>query len=240
MVACATGEHIINVLNVVNSDSGEFGTMRIIAQEPSEDPEYSDLVSEEARGNLIAPGRDFVYLEDDNYYYVADLYRHLITVADKSKAVVEVSNADELPENPGCFETDSWSITYDTDKWYGYVNEEGNTIINYLGECAGTSLIEIMDVDLATASDAVAMLEEKTGIELTVIADEGVAYTCMAYDAENENKKHLYITDFYTIYEHNGKVIIVDESMTRVDNDDAMAEELAEIFLEQKNALVLK
>ena len=60
----------------------------IVAQEASEDPEYSDLVSEEARGNIIAPGRDFVYLEDENNYYVADLSRNLITVADKSMATI--------------------------------------------------------------------------------------------------------------------------------------------------------
>ena len=111
----------------------------IVAQESSEDPEYSDLVSEEARGNIIAPGRDFIYLEDADYYYVADLSRNLITVADKSKAAVDVANEEELPENPGFFETDLWSITYDTENWYGYVDEDGNTIINYLGECAGTS-----------------------------------------------------------------------------------------------------
>ena len=58
----------------------------IIAQEASEDPENSDLVSESARGNIIAPGRDYVYLEDDDYYYVADLSRQLITVADKTAA----------------------------------------------------------------------------------------------------------------------------------------------------------
>lgn len=58
----------------------------IITQEPSEDPENSDLVSESARGNIIAPGRDYVYLEDDDYYYVADLSRQLITVADKTAA----------------------------------------------------------------------------------------------------------------------------------------------------------
>ena len=44
----------------------------IITQEPSEDPENSDLVSESARGNIIAPGRDYVYLADDDYYYVDD------------------------------------------------------------------------------------------------------------------------------------------------------------------------
>lgn len=61
----------------------------IVAQESCEDPEHSELVSAEAAGNIIAPGRDYVYLEDDDYYYVADLYRNLITVADKSMAIAE-------------------------------------------------------------------------------------------------------------------------------------------------------
>lgn len=213
----------------------------IIAQEPSDDPEYSDLVSEEARGNIIAPGRDYVYLEDDNYYYVADIYRHLITVADKSKATANASYDDELPENPGSFETDEWSISYDTDEWYGYVNDEGNTIINYLGECAGTSLIEITDLDVATAGEAVKILEEKTGRKLTIVdAEDGADYTCMAYEAGIEYEKDkLYIDDFFTIYEHDGKVIVIDENITH-DFDDDRAEALAEKFLEVKNALVIK
>ena len=57
----------------------------IINQEQSDDPENSELISVEAAGNIIAPGRDYVYLEDENYYYVADLSRNLITVADKSR-----------------------------------------------------------------------------------------------------------------------------------------------------------
>ena len=212
----------------------------IIAQEASEDPEYSELVSESARGNIIAPGRDFVYLEDDAYYYVADLSRNLITVADKSKAAVVEATEDELPENPGFFETDSWSITYDTDNWYGYVDEEGNTIINYLGECAGTSLIEISELDVATADEAVAILAEKKGKELTVMeAFEGAPYTCNAWAADEIYEPGLYIADFYTIYEHNGKVIVVDEAITHND-DDAQAEALADVFVGVKKALVLK
>ena len=212
----------------------------IVTQESSNDPEHSDFVSEAAAGNIVAPGRDFVYLADDDYYYVADLSRNLITVADKSKALANTSNDEEVNDNPGFFETDSWSITYDTDNWYGYVNDEGNTIINYLGECAGTSLIEISEVDVPTAKEAIAMLEEKKGKELTVIDDiEGVDYTCNAYAADEVYESGLYIADFYTLYEHNGKVIIVDEAVTH-DDDDARAEALAEIFVGVKNALVLK
>ena len=212
----------------------------IVAQEPSDDPEYSDFVSEEARGNVIAPGRDFVYLEDADYYYVADISRSLITVADKSKAQREASEDEELADNPGFFETDSWSITYDTDSWYGYVNEEGNTIINYTGECAGTSLIEISELDVATAKEAVAILAEKKGKELTVSDGfEGVDYTCFAYAADEVYESGLYIADFYTLYEHNGKVIVLDEAITH-DDDDARAEALGEIFAGVKSALVLK
>ena len=213
----------------------------IVAQEPSEDPEYSDLVSEEARGNIIAPGRDFVYLEDDNYYYVADISRNLITVADKSKTQTDTTDTAAVDENPGFFETDLWSISYDTDKWYGYVSDEGTVIINYLGECAGTSLLEISEVDVATASEAVAMLEEKKGKELTVNDDIqlGDEYYCLAYAADEVYETGVYIADFYSIYEHNGKVIILDEVITH-DDDDARAEALGEIFAELKGALVLK
>ena len=95
------------------------------------------------------------------------------------------SSEKTADENPGFFETDSWSITYDTDSWYGYVNDEGNTIINYTGECAGTSLIEISELDVATAKEAVAILAEKKGKELTVSDGfEGVDYTCFAYAAD--------------------------------------------------------
>ena len=212
----------------------------IVAQESSDDPENSDLVSEEARGNIIAPGRDFVYLEDNDYYYVADLSRNLITVADKSKVQTESSNDEEFAENPGFFETDLWSITYDTDNWYGYVNEEGNTVINYTGECAGTSLIEISELDVPTAKEAVAILAEKKGKELTVSDGfEGVDYTCFAYAADEVYESGLYIADFYTLYEHNGKVIVLDEAITH-DDDDARAEALGEIFAGVKSALVLK
>ena len=222
-----------NVEVVIDEDS-------IVTQESCDDPENSDLVSEEARGNIIAPGRDFVYLEDSDYYYVADLSRNLITVADKSKVQTEASNDEELAENPGFFETDSWSISYDPNSWYGYVNEEGNTIINYTGECAGTSLIEISELDVATAKEAVAILAEKKGKELTVSDGfEGVDYTCFAYAADEVYESGLYIADFYTLYEHNGKVIVLDEAITH-DDDDARAEALGEVFAELKSALVLK
>lgn len=57
----------------------------IILQEASDDPQNSEHISADAYNNIIAPGRDFVYLADDDYYYVADISRNLITVADKNQ-----------------------------------------------------------------------------------------------------------------------------------------------------------
>lgn len=224
----------------------------IVVQEPCEDPQNSELISEAAAGNVIAPGRDYVYMEDADYYYVADMSRNLITVADKSKAQVEVieaeaadveaSEAETADENPGSFDMASWSISYDTDKWFGYIDDNGSVIINYLGEAAGTSYLEITEVDLATADEAFKMLEEKKGKELTVIdipASETGVSGWMAYADDEIYEQGLYIADFYTVYEHNGKVIILDEAITH-DDDDARAEALAEEFVAVKNNLVLK
>ena len=92
----------------------------IIAQESSDDPEYSDLVPESARGNIIAPGRDYVYLEDDDYYYVADLSRNLITVADKSKVKAEVVETTSI--------AGTYSHTY-TEEIEGSEMEFTNTVV---------------------------------------------------------------------------------------------------------------
>ena len=178
-------------------------------------------------------------LEDDSV--LAEMFKTYsqATVINFFKGEAEASEKSE-DENPGFFETDSWSITYDTEDWYGYVDEEGNTIINYLGECAGTSLIEISELDVPTAKEAVAILSEKKGKELTVIDGfVDVPFTCNAYAADEVYETGLYIADFYTLYEHNGKVIVVDEMVTH-DDDDARAEALGEVFAGVKNALVLK
>jgi len=54
----------------------------IISQEQVENVLETDLVPEEAE--VIAPGRDYVYLADENYYYVEDAVNGLLTVAQKN------------------------------------------------------------------------------------------------------------------------------------------------------------
>ena len=245
-----TTETTETAIDLVTYEFETFDNLKIVldesnitAQEPSDDPEYSELVSEEARGNIIAPGRDFVYLEDANNYYVADYSRNLITVADKSKVQVEVveTTDDELAENPGVFDTDSWSISYDTEKWYGSMGGDGSVIINNLNAVAGTSLIEITEADVATVDEACAMLVDAKGKALTAPEKlEMNGNECyVVYDEAGNTAEGVYIFDFYLMYEHNGKVIIVDESITH-DDDNERAELLSYEFDDVVQTLTLK
>jgi len=54
----------------------------IISQEQVENVLETDLVPSEAE--VIAPGRDYVYLADANYYYVEDAVNGLLTIAEKN------------------------------------------------------------------------------------------------------------------------------------------------------------
>lgn len=54
----------------------------IISQEQVEDVLESELVPADAE--VIAPGRDFVYLEDADHYYVEDVENGLLTIATKT------------------------------------------------------------------------------------------------------------------------------------------------------------
>lgn len=215
----------------------------IITQEPSDDPQNSELIPAEAASNVIAPGRDYVYFADDNNYYVADLYNNLVTVADKSKVqseVIETAETEEV-ENPGAFDTDSWSISYDTEKWYGF-EDNGSVVINNLNAVAGSSYIEITEADVATVDEAVAMLQDAKGKKLTTPEKAEVSGTeCyVVYDEPTDSDgEGVAIFDFYLIFENNGKVIIINESITQ-DSDESRAEALSYEFDDVVHTFVLK
>lgn len=62
----------------------------IISQEKVEDVLETTLVPSDAE--VIAPGRDFVYLADANNYYVEDVVDQLLTIAKKSDTGDELNS----------------------------------------------------------------------------------------------------------------------------------------------------
>lgn len=196
-------------------------------QEAKADENASVTESQETKAEDAVPADENVVSEET-------------TEAVEATADESATDAEEL-ENPGAFDTDSWSISYDTESWYGFMEEDGTVVINNLNAVAGSSYIEITEADFKTVDEAVAMLEETKGKKLTAPEKIEIGETeCfITYDEDGVYGTGLYIFDFYRIYEHNGKVIIVDESITH-DDDDSRAEALSYEFDDVVNTLVLK
>lgn len=65
----------------------------IIAQQPEDNVLESSLLPD--RAVSIAPGRDYAYYEDDNYYFVEDATRSLFTVASKQQDNVSIQKVGD-------------------------------------------------------------------------------------------------------------------------------------------------
>lgn len=216
---------------VINADN-------IVTQEKSDDPGSSELISEAAIENIIAPGRDYLYLADDDYYYVADYYNGLITVAKKpaKETSDDSASTEDVGENPGFFETEDISIKYDTEKFYGYMDGD-SIILNSTTAVAGTSLIQITKSNSSTMDDALAEISQNTGFELS----EPENFTLNGYNAISANhilpdEEGVIIDDYYIIVENNGKVIIIDKMITR-DTDTARVKALEKEFEDAINSI---
>lgn len=154
-----------------------------------------------------------------------------LEAAEKVVPVEETAAVEELPENPGSFETADYSVSYDTEKWYGRIDENSVATINCLVAEAGTSYIEISKSDFATAKEAIDDIAKTKGQNLTEpsqIEKNG----CNIYVTWNDIPRDTegpVLDDFYLVFEKDGKVIVVDECITR-DSDDSRAEELSYVF----------
>lgn len=152
-------------------------------------------------------------------------------VAEEPETVEETVIEENLEENPGSFETADYSVSYDTEKWYGRMDENNVAVINCLVAEAGTSYIEISKSDFATAKEAIDDIAATKGQDLTEpsqLEKNGcnmyITWNNIPQDAEGP-----VIDDFYLVYEKDGKVIVVDECITR-DSDSGRAEELSYVF----------
>lgn len=213
------GEHIV------------IDSSNIISQDKDENPLETTKVPKEAE--VIAPGRDYVYLDDGDYYYVEDTVNNLVTVATKGASKAELI--------PGLFETDDWKITYDTEKWEGHWDKEGECIITNLNAVAGPSYIHVFELDVKTVDEAAAQIEDMRGKKLTapsaVTMKENEGYSF--WDEIDISAKGPYVFDYYLAFQHKDKVVVINESITH-DDDDSRAEALSYEFDDVANTLVLK
>lgn len=221
----------------------------IVAQEPSDDPENSELVSAEAAGNIIAPGRDFVYLEDANNYYVADYSRNLITVADKSKVQVEVVEAAEEVEGVGdiieetdyaIFDNNVFTFEYDPEYFVVMEDEEYVTVSFYNEETqtAGSNTITFTEKENADAMDVAKEYAKQYGVDEGSIIESNFGLTdAKAYSfniAPTDEAASGNQTRAMACAVANGDNVIAIEVFTHVEPDEGM-----DMFINDKIAEVL-
>lgn len=152
-------------------------------------------------------------------------------VAKEPETTDETVAEEVLAENPGSFETADYSVSYDTEKWYGRIDENNVAIINCLVAEAGTSYIEIYKSDFVTAKEAIDDIAATKGQNLTEPSqfEKNGCNTYMTWNDIPQDTEGPVIDDFYLVFEKDGKVIVVDECITR-DSDNGRAEELSYVF----------
>lgn len=162
--------------------------------------------------------------------------------ATMATAVAESVAANQtVIENPGYFESDNWSISYDPANWYGTMDEEKHLFVTNFNTKAGSSFIELYELDCETVAEAVDQLVADKRKNLTEPVESVVngmpCYT--VFDAETPEGATVYLFDYYLLFEHNGKVIVVDECITH-DGNEPNSGELSNEFDVVVNTLVLK
>lgn len=219
----------------------------IIAQESSDDPENSELISAEAVGNIIAPGRDYVYLEDANNYYVADYSRNLITVADKSK----VQAATETGETEGVgdiieetdyavFDNDVFTFRYDPE-YFAVMEDEKYVTVSFYNEetqTAGSNTVTFTQKEGADALEVAKEYARQYGVdeenvhETTLGITSAAAYSFSVSptdEAASGNKTRAMVCAVA-----NGDKVIAIEVFTHVEPDEGR-----DMFINDKIAEVL-
>ena len=183
----------------------------IISQEAEEDVAETDKVPENAE--IIAPGRDYTYLEDDKYYYVEDAKNNLLTIASKSaKGNFDVSE----------YIGDGYRFKYKTDCFYLFEDEKTHDITlsyNKDGvEIAGSNVVTFSKVDGKNNMDLIKEKVRAFGGKTSEIKEEEFngkikkAYV-YSYIGESPDSDLKTRQTYYTFKSNNG-AILVDEFRT--------------------------
>lgn len=84
-VGCSKKAASINyetyIIETFEGELIQIDESNIVSQQKVKDVLETDLVP--ANAEVIAPGRDFVYLADDSFYYIEDTTNNLLTIAAK-------------------------------------------------------------------------------------------------------------------------------------------------------------
>lgn len=206
----------------------------IISQEKVEDVLETTLVPSDAE--VIAPGRDFVYLADADNYYVEDTVDQLLTIAKKNEIAENQTAKDETAE----YSTDEYSLSYRKTSFEIFEDADNNSVtFSYCKdgvEAAGSNVITFTIVKDAKPKE---LLEEKVEamggkksdvMELSLTATSETCYTYIQSGSSTESELKtsqmlyaipcgndvIYVDGFRTIGPDEGVELSIDPDFEQI------------------------
>ncbi len=93
-------EYVTYEFETYDGNKVVIDSTNIVSQEKDENPLESSIVPADAE--VIAPGRDYVYLSDSTYYYVEDATNNLVTVANQYPQIAYIDDVLYYKTNEVC------------------------------------------------------------------------------------------------------------------------------------------
>lgn len=199
----------------------------IVSQETVENVLETTKVPADAE--VIAPGRDYVYLEDADFFYVEDAAKNLLTIANKD-AQADEETADSSSEEAKVIEYDAdyYNLSYKEGSFEEF-GDEGNRTVTFSYcrdgiEMAGSNVITF---DIVETVEAKAYLEEKVEAiagDVTLIEKVNMAATeencyVYTYGGESEGSELKTVSTMYCVPCRSG-IIYIDCFRTAGPNEE--------------------
>lgn len=237
MIGCGAKKEITYKTYEVETFDGttvKIDDTNIISQEKVEDVLETTLVPSDAE--VIAPGRDFVYLANADKYYVEDAVDQLLTVAKKSNTTENQNIKDDTVE----YSTDEYSLSYRKTSFETFEDADNNSVtFSYCKdgvEAAGSNVITFTIVKDAKPKE---LLEEKVEamggkksdvMELSLTATSETCYTYIQSGSSTESELKtsqmlyaipcgndvIYVDGFRTIGPDEGVELSIDPDFEQI------------------------
>ena len=209
----------------------------IMSQEKVDNVLETSLVPADAQ--IIAPGRDYVYLEDAEYIYVEDALKGLLTKAIKPAQEADMNTEADMDsqieaDSVGTYDIEEYiapeySLSYDADSFEVFEDETTDSVtFSYCKENVEMAGSNVITFYVVRDVDAKSLIEEKTEaagkdksdiMEVYLNDTDNMSY-CFTYGGES-NDSGLNVVSTYYAVPCGSDTIFIDGFRT-VGPDDAV------------------
>lgn len=203
----------------VSYETTSFDSSKISINESNisyQEPEENVLETTKIprRLDTAAPGRDYVYLENENYYFVEDVVRGLLTIARKEAGTESMFIGNNFMFT---YRTGSFTATKEGDEVKLSYNKEG---INAPGSNYATfKLVKDTDCESLTLANVAKNGGEEDNIMISDLY--GVPGTTFVYLSANQSEEDgLTVVNYQYAAPCGNDVVFIDVIRTICDDDD--------------------